>query len=72
MVSEKHKLFKKKSLLSNILKRYTSMFISTLYFNVTDENVGEVPRVSERDGEAFAANLPVATNEFWKDKEGEV
>ena len=34
-------------------------------------NVGEVPRVSERDGEAFVANFPLATNEVWKDKEGE-
>ena len=34
-------------------------------------NVGEVPRVSERDGEAFVANFPLATNEIYKDKEGE-
>ena len=34
-------------------------------------NVGEVPRVTERDGEAFVANFPLATNEVWKDKEGE-
>ena len=34
-------------------------------------NVGEVPKVSERDGEAFVANFPLATNEVWKDKEGE-
>jgi len=34
-------------------------------------NVGEVPRVSERDGEAFVANFPLATNEFCKNKEGE-
>ena len=34
-------------------------------------NVGEVPRVSERDGEAFVANFPLATNEVWRDKEGE-
>ena len=34
-------------------------------------NVGEVPRVSERDGEAFVANFPLAMNEVWKDKEGE-
>jgi len=26
-------------------------------------NVGEVPMVSERDGEAFVANFPLATNE---------
>ena len=34
-------------------------------------NVGEVPRVTERDGEAFAANFSLATNEFYKNKEGE-
>ena len=34
-------------------------------------NVGEVPRVSEKDGEAFVANFPLATNEFYKNKEGE-
>jgi len=34
-------------------------------------NVGEVPRVTERDGEAFVANFPLATNEFYKNKEGE-
>jgi single-strand DNA-binding protein len=34
-------------------------------------NVGEVPRVSERDGEAFVANFPLATNEVYRDKEGE-
>ena len=34
-------------------------------------NVGEVPRVSERDGEAFVANFPLATNEYYKNKEGE-
>ena len=33
--------------------------------------VGEVPRVSERDGEAFVANFPLATNEYYKNKEGE-
>jgi len=33
-------------------------------------NVGEVPSVSERDGEAFVANFPMATNEVWQDKEG--
>ena len=32
-------------------------------------NVGEVPRVTERDGEAFVANFPLATNEFCKNKE---
>jgi single-strand DNA-binding protein len=34
-------------------------------------NVGEVPRVTEREGEAFVANFPLATNEVWRDKEGE-
>jgi hypothetical protein len=34
-------------------------------------NVGEVPRVSEKDGEAFVANFPLATNQFYKNKEGE-
>jgi single-strand DNA-binding protein len=34
-------------------------------------NVGEVPRVTECDGEAFVANFPLATNEVWKNKEGE-
>ena len=34
-------------------------------------NVGDEPRVSERDGEAFVANFPLATNEVWRDKEGE-
>jgi single-strand DNA-binding protein len=34
-------------------------------------NVGEVPRVSERDGEAFVANFPLATNEHYRNKEGE-
>ena len=34
-------------------------------------NVGEVPRVSEKEGEAFVANFPLATNEFYKNKEGE-
>ncbi len=34
-------------------------------------NVGEVPRVSERDGEAFVANFPLTTNQFYKNKEGE-
>jgi single-strand DNA-binding protein len=32
-------------------------------------NVGEVPKVSEQEGEAFVANFPLATNEVWKDKE---
>ena len=35
------------------------------------ENVGEGPRVSERDGEAFVANFPMAFNKVWRDKEGE-
>jgi single-strand DNA-binding protein len=34
-------------------------------------NVGDVPRVSEKEGEAFVSNFPLATNEVWKDKEGE-
>ena len=34
-------------------------------------NVGDEPRVSERDGEAFVANFPLAINEFYKNKEGE-
>jgi single-strand DNA-binding protein len=34
-------------------------------------NVGEVPRVSEKEGEAFVANFPLATNDVRKDKEGE-
>ena len=34
-------------------------------------NVGEVPRVTEPDGEAFVANFPLATNEVYKNKEGE-
>jgi single stranded DNA-binding protein len=34
-------------------------------------NVGEVPRVSEREGKAFVANFPLATNEHYRNKEGE-
>jgi single-strand DNA-binding protein len=34
-------------------------------------NAGEVPRVSEKEGEAFVANFPLATNEFYRNKEGE-
>jgi single-strand DNA-binding protein len=34
-------------------------------------NVGEVPRVSEKEGEAFVANFPLATNEHYRNKEGE-
>ena len=34
-------------------------------------NLGEVPRVSEKEGEAFVANFPLATNQFYRNKEGE-
>ena len=34
-------------------------------------NVGEIPRVTERDEEAFVANFPLATNEHYRNKEGE-
>jgi len=34
-------------------------------------NVGDEPRVSEKDEEAFEANIPLATNEFYRNKEGE-
>ena len=34
-------------------------------------NVGEVPKISYRDNKAFVANFPLATNEYWKNKEGE-
>ena len=34
-------------------------------------NVGDDPRISERDGEAFVANFPLATNEVYKNREGE-
>ena len=34
-------------------------------------NVGEAPRVSEKEGEAFVANFPHSTNEFYRNKEGE-
>ncbi len=34
-------------------------------------NAGDEPRVSERDVEAFVVNFPLATNEFYKNKEGE-
>jgi len=34
-------------------------------------NVGDEPRVSEKEREAFVANFPLATNEFYKNKEGE-
>jgi hypothetical protein len=34
-------------------------------------NVGDEPRVSEKEGEAFVANFPLATNQFYRNKEGE-
>ena len=34
-------------------------------------NVGEIQRVTERDGEAFVANFPLATNDHYRNKEGE-
>ena len=34
-------------------------------------NVGEVRRVSERNRKTFMAKFPLATNEVWRDKEGE-
>ena len=34
-------------------------------------NVGDEPRVSEKEGEAFVANFPLAINEFYRNKEGE-
>ena len=34
-------------------------------------NVGDEPWVSEKEGEAFVANFPLATNQFYKNKEGE-
>ncbi len=34
-------------------------------------NAGDEPRVSERDVEALVVNFPLATNEFYKNKEGE-
>ena len=33
--------------------------------------MGDEPRISEKDGEAFVANIPLATNEFYRNKEGE-
>ena len=33
--------------------------------------VGDEPSVSEKEWEAFVANFPLATNEFYKNKEGE-
>ncbi len=34
-------------------------------------NVGELPRVTEPEGQAFVANFPLATNEYYRNKEGE-
>ena len=34
----------------------------------TYKNAGDEPRVSEKEGEVFVANLPLATNEYYKDK----
>ena len=34
-------------------------------------NVGDEPRVSEKEGEAFVANFPLATNQYYRNKEGE-
>jgi len=34
-------------------------------------NVGDDPRVSEKEGEAFVAHFPLATSERYKDKNGE-
>jgi len=34
-------------------------------------NVGEVFLVSEREREAFVASFPLATNQFYRNKEGE-
>ena len=33
-------------------------------------NVGDTPRISQKDGEPFVANFPLATSESWKDNEG--
>jgi len=33
--------------------------------------VGETPRISEKDGEPFAANFSLITNETYRDKDGE-
>ena len=33
--------------------------------------VGELLRETERDGEVFGSNCPLATNEFYRNKEGE-
>ena len=34
-------------------------------------NVGDQPKVSEKNGEPFVASFPLATNETYKDKDGE-
>ncbi|PID91185.1 MAG: single-stranded DNA-binding protein [Bacteroidetes bacterium] len=34
-------------------------------------HVGDDPRVTEKEGEAFVANFPLATNAFYRNKEGE-
>ena len=34
-------------------------------------NVGDEPRVSEKEGEAFVANFSLATKQFYRNKEGE-
>ena len=33
--------------------------------------MGDEPRVSEKEGEAFVTNFPLATNEFYRNNEGE-
>jgi len=33
--------------------------------------VSDQPRVSEKEGESFVANFPLATNEYYRNKEGE-
>ena len=34
-------------------------------------NVGEVPKISEKDGEIFLASFPFATSETYRDKNGD-
>ena len=34
-------------------------------------NVGELPKISEKDGEVFLATFPFATSETYKDKNGD-
>lgn len=34
-------------------------------------NVGELPKINEKDGEVFLATFPFATSETYKDKDGE-